>query len=171
MAILWNLAFLGLDSSETIAGLSVVTLGGALGGVAIVLVVVGYLLARKIGPAVFGTIGLVSIAAVLLVLSGRSGLMAAFEHGDIPVEMIVYTQTSPDVHNLARLLREQDAQEGIPIAAIDGTSGFHWPWYWYLRGRNDIEYTNYDTTGVTNPPNSPVALVHSHNKSTADSIL
>ena len=171
LAILWNLAFLGLDGSETIAGLFVVTLGGALGGVAIVLVVVGYLLARKIGPAVFGTIGLVSIAAVLLVLSGRSGLMAAFEHGDIPVEMIVYTQTSPDVHNLARLLREQDAQEGIPIAAIDGTSGFHWPWYWYLRGRKDIEYTNYDTTGVTNPPNSPVALVHSHNKSTADPIF
>ena len=169
LALLWNLAFLGLDGSQLIADIPVDTLGLSLAAVAIVLLVAGFLLAHKIGPAVFGTIGLVSIAAILLVLSGRAGLMAAFRHGDIPVEMIVYTQTSPDVHNLARLLREQDAQEGIPIAAIDGTSGFHWPWYWYLRGRNDIEYTNYDTTGVTNPPNSPVALVHSHNKSTADS--
>ncbi|MDE2716426.1 MAG: hypothetical protein OXI33_05345, partial [Chloroflexota bacterium] len=49
-----------------------------------------------------------------------------------------------------------------------GTSGFHWPWYWYLRGRQDIEYTNYGTTGVTNPPRSPIALVHSTNKGTAD---
>ena len=172
LALLWNLAFLGLDGSQLIADLPVDTLGLALSAVAIVLVIAGILLARKIGPAVFGTIGLVSIAAMLLVLSGRAGFMAAFRHGDIPVEMIVYTQTSPDVHNLARLLREQDASEGVHIASIDGTSGFHWPWYWYLRGRNDIEYMNYGTTGVTNPlnpPNSPVALVHSHNKSTADS--
>ena len=168
LALLWNLTFLGLDGSETVAGLQVDVLGMALAVVAIVLVAAGYFLARIIGPAVFATVGLVSIAAILLVLSGRAGLMAAFQHGDIPVEMIVYTQTSPDIHNLARLLREQDTQQDISIAAIDGTSGFHWPWYWYLRGREDIEYTNYGTTGVTNPPTSPVALVHSTNKSTAN---
>ena len=168
LALLWNLTFLGLDGSETVAGLQVDVLGMALAVVAIVLIVAGYFLARRIGPVVFATVGLVSIAAILLVLSGRAGLMAAFQHGDIPVEMIVYTQTSPDIHNLARQLREQDAQQDISIAAIDGTSGFHWPWYWYLRGREDIEYTNYGTTGVTNPPTSPVALVHSTNKSTAD---
>ena len=168
LALLWNLAFLGLDESETVAGLRVETFGLALAGVAVLLIAAGYFLARKIGPAVFGTIGLVSIAAILLVLSGRAGLMAAFRHGDIPVEMIVYTQTSPDIHDLARQLREQDASEGVHLAAIDGTSGFHWPWYWYLRGRGDVEYTNYGTSGVTNPPRSPVALVHSNNKGTAD---
>ena len=168
LALLWNLAFLGLDGSQTIADLPVNALGLGLAAVAIVLVAAGFLLARTIGPAVFSTIGLVSIAAILLVLSGRAGLMAAFRHGDIPVEMIVYTQTSPDIHNLARILQEQDSSQGVHIAAIDGTSGFHWPWYWYLRGRDDIQYTNYGTTAVTNPPNSPVALVHSNNKSTAD---
>ena len=50
LAILWNLAFLGLDGSETIAGLPVDTLGVALAVVAVVLVAVGFLLARKIGP-------------------------------------------------------------------------------------------------------------------------
>ena len=169
LALLWNLAFLGLDGSETIADLPVDTLALALAAVAIALVVAGFFLARKIGPSVFGTIGLVSMAAVLLVLSGRAGLMAAFPHGDIPVEMIVYTQTSPDIHNLAKRLREQDTSEGVDIAAIDGASGFHWPWYWYLRGREDIQYTDYGTIGVTNPPTSPVALVHSTNKATADS--
>ena len=168
LALLWNLAFLGLDSSETVASLQVDVLGMALALVVIALVAAGYFLARKIGPSVFATIGLVSIAAILLVLSGRAGLMAAFRHGDIPVEMIVYTQTSPDIHNLAKQLREQDASEGVPIAAIDGASGFHWPWYWYLRGREGIEYTNYGTTGMANPPRSPIALVHSTNKSTAD---
>ncbi|MYD52228.1 MAG: TIGR03663 family protein [Dehalococcoidia bacterium] len=168
LALLWNLTFLGLDGNETVAGLQVDVLGMALAVVAIVLIVAGYFLARRIGPAVFATIGLVSIAAILLVLSGRAGLIAAFQHGDIPVEMLVYTQTSPDIHNLARQLREQDAQQDTSIAAIDGTSGFHWPWYWYLRGREDIKYTNYGTTGGLNPSNSPIALVHSTNKSTAD---
>ena len=145
LALLWNLTFLGLDGSETVAGLQVEVFGMALAVVVIALVAAGYFLARKIGPSVFATIGLVSIAAILLVLSGRAGLMAAFRHGDIPVEMIVYTQTSPDIHNLAKQLRKQDASEGVPIAAIDGASGFHWPWYWYLRGREGIEYTNYGT--------------------------
>ena len=171
LGLLWNLAFVGLDGSETIAGLSVVVQGVALAVVAVLLVAAGYFLARKVGPAIFGTISLVSIAAILLVLSGRSGLMAAFSHGDIPIEMIVYTQTSPDVHKLAQRLREQDAQEGIPIAAIDGTNGFHWPWYWYLRGKEGIEYTNYGVMETTAPPNAPVALVHSNNKSTADPIF
>ncbi len=166
LAILWNLAFLGLDESETVGDLPVGTLGPALAAVAVALVAAGYFLARRIGPFVFGTIGLVSLAAVLLVLSGRAGMMAAFRHGDIPVEMIVYTQTSPDIHDLALMLRDQDTNEGVHIAAIDGTSGFHWPWYWYLRGREDVEYTNYDTLGVTNPPRSPIALVHSTNKGT-----
>ena len=171
LALLWNLAFLGLDGGDTVAGLPVDVLAMALALVVIVLVAAGYFLARKIGPSVFATIGLVSIAAILLVLSGRAGLMATFRHGDIPVEMIVYTQTSPDIHDLAERLREQDASEGIHIAAIDGTSGFHWPWYWYLRGREDIQYTNYGTTGVTSPPDSPVALVHSTNKKSADTTL
>ena len=171
LALLWQLAFLGLDGTETVVGLSVGGFGAILAAIVIALAVVGFFLARIVRPSVFGTIALISIAAVLLVLSGRAGIMASFRHGDIPVEMMVYTQTSPDIHNLARLLSEQDANEGAHIAAIDGTSGFHWPWYWYLRGRKDIEYTNYSTTGVTNPPRSPVALVHSTNKSTADPSL
>ena len=168
LALLWNLVFLGLDGSEELYGVPVTTLGIVLAAMVVALVALGYFLARRIRPAVFGTIALFSISAILLLLSARTGLMAAFSHGDIPIEMIVYTQTSPDIHNLARVLREQDESEGVPIAAIDGTSGFHWPWYWYLRGREGIEYTTYGITGEPTPPNSPIALVHSKNKSAAD---
>ena len=167
LALLWNLMFLGLDGQGTVAGLPVGALGVGLAVVVIALAALGYFLARKIGPFVFGTIALISIAAILLALSGRAGLMAAFRHGDIPVEMIVYTQTSPDIHNLAQRLREQDAQAGNSIVAIDGTSGFHWPWYWYLRGKEGIEYTTYGAA-ATASGSAPVALVHSSNKSTTD---
>ena len=167
LALLWNLMFLGLDGQGTVAGLPVGALGVGLAVVVIALAALGYFLARRIGPAVFGTIALVSIAAILLALSGRAGLMAAFQHGDIPVEMIVYTQTSPDIHNLAQRLRKQDAQAGNSIVAIDGTSGFHWPWYWYLRGKEGIEYTTYGAA-ATASGSAPVALVHSSNKSATD---
>ena len=169
LALLWNLAFLGLDGSDELYGISVTYLGILLAAMIVAFVAIGYFVARKIRPAVFGSIALVSITAVLLVLSARTGLMASFSHGDIPIEMIVYTQTSPDIHHLARLLREQDESAEGPIAAIDGTSGFHWPWYWYLRGKGAIEYTTYGIAGDPTPPSSPIALVHSKNKSAADS--
>lgn len=168
LALLWNLAFFGLDGRETIAGFPNVVLGAALIVVVLALSAAGYFLTRRIGPLAFGTIALVSIAGVLFVLSGRAGLMASFPHGDIPIEMMVYTQTSPDIHRLARKLREQEAREGLQIVAIDGTSGFHWPWYWYLRNREGIGYTTYGSTGKPTPPNAPVALVHSNNKSATD---
>lgn len=169
LALLWNLVFLGLDGSEELYGIPVSILGIVLAAMIAALIAIGYFLARRIRPVIFGTIALFSISAILLVLSGRTGLMAAFSHGDIPIEMIVYTQTSPDIHNLARVLREQDENAAVPIAAIDGTSGFHWPWYWYLRGKGAIEYTTYGIAGDPTPPRSPIALVHSKNKSAADS--
>lgn len=172
LVVLWNLAFVGLDGGGTVAGLPVPATAAALGALAIGLVAGGYLLARRIGPRVFGALALLSVAAALLVLSARAGVTAAFAHGDVPVEMIVYTQTSPDIHRLARHLREQDLREGEQRAVIDdGTSGFHWPWQWYLRGVDGIGYTSYSATGVVTMPNAPVALVHSNNKNAADSTL
>jgi|GEM_PF-280261 predicted membrane-bound mannosyltransferase len=164
LVLLWNLAFVGLDGFETID----VLLAVALGVVVIALAATGYLLARRIGRQGFATLGLVSGAAVLLILSGRASITASFENGDVPIEMIVYTQTSPDIHRLARQLRDQDVPEGAQIVAIDGTSGFHWPWYWYLRGKEGIGYTTYGSTGSQTLPNAPIALVHSNNKNAAD---
>ncbi len=164
LVLLWNLAFVGLDGIETLDILMAV----ALGVVVVALGITGYLLAQRIGRNGFATLGLVAGAAVLLVLSARASITASFENGDVPIEMIVYTQTSPDIHQLALQLRDQDQSEGAQIVAIDGTSGFHWPWYWYLRGKEGIGFTTYGSTGSPTVPNAPIALVHSNNKDAAD---
>ena len=169
LIVLWNLAFIGLDGETTVIGLPIAAGLATLGTAAVGLAVGGYLLARRIGPPVLGALALLSVAAMLLVMSGRAGVTAAFTHGDVPVEMIVYTQTSPDIHRLAGRLREQDLQAGVQRAAIDGTSGFHWPWYWYLRGLDGIGYTSYGA--AVTMPNAPIALVHSNNRGTADPVL
>jgi hypothetical protein len=86
------------------------------------------------------------------------------------VEILVYTQTSPDIARLARELRQSDEGPGLPIT-LDGSSGFHWPWWWYLRGYTSVGYANYDETPLQDPPDSSVLLVHERNRSAAETVL
>ena len=107
-------------------------------------------------------------------MSVRAGWYASYRNADTPVEMIVYTQTSPDIVGLVRHVEEAgDAAEGrkaVPIT-IDQTSGFAWPWHWYFRDYSSVGYISYDGGVQVNEPNSSVVLVHSSNKGTADPVL
>jgi hypothetical protein len=104
----------------------------------------------------------VPLALVLLVLTVRTGFRASFENGDVPVEMLVYTQTSPDITRLVDEIKRGADDTGqytdLPIT-IDGTSGFAWPWAWYLR--------DYDHVYYALEPNTQVMVIHSDNLSQA----
>ena len=145
----------------------------AAAAVVIALAVAGYWLARTLGRRRFTVYAALPVAAVLLVLSLRAGWMASYENGDTPVEMIVYTQTSPDIARLARQVEPRSASNepiGVPVT-IDGTSGFHWPWLWYLRHHGRVGYATYNGGAPVVPPDSQVVLVHSQNKTELDPVL
>ncbi len=76
-------------------------------------------------------------------LSVRAAVVAAFEHGDIPVEMLVYTQTTPELHAIQRQIEEYARRSGLgknlPIT-VDSTEAFTWPWAWYLRDYTNVSY-------------------------------
>lgn len=76
-------------------------------------------------------------------LSVRTAVVAAFEHGDIPVEMLVYTQTTPELHAIQRRIEEYARRSGLgrnlPIT-VDSTEAFTWPWAWYLRDYTNVSY-------------------------------
>ena len=76
-------------------------------------------------------------------LSVRTAVVAAFEHGDIPVEMLVYTQTTPELHAIQRRIEEYARRFGLgrnlPIT-VDSTEAFTWPWAWYLRDYTNVSY-------------------------------
>jgi uncharacterized protein (TIGR03663 family) len=78
-----------------------------------------------LASAVFGGLAMFSV---------RTGIVAAFEHGDVPREMIVYTQTSPDVpdimERIERVARTSGKGHDLPVV-VDTT--YTWPWAWYLR--------------------------------------
>ncbi len=86
-------------------------------------------------------------------LSVRTAMVAAFEHGDTPVEALVYTQTTPELKDInrqiARYARESGLGLDLPIT-VDATEAFTWPWAWYLRDYKRVSYPDL-TTYQNNP--------------------
>jgi predicted membrane-bound mannosyltransferase len=80
---------------------------------------------------------------ILLVTTSQSATRASFTNGDIPLEMLVYTQTSPSiaatVDEIERLAVATGQGGALPIT-IDTMDGFGWPFYWYLRDFSAVEY-------------------------------
>ncbi|MDP2727258.1 MAG: hypothetical protein Q8P59_06910, partial [Dehalococcoidia bacterium] len=102
--------------------------------------------------------------AVLLLLTVRTSLRASFQNGDVPVEMLVYTQSSPDIpviyKEIERLSIWKTGGKDLNIV-VDGTSGFAWPWAWYLRDYKNVGYPSLNAP--TAPPTADVVIVHSSN--------
>ena len=170
LVLSWNLAFAGMDGVETADILLIL----ALVVVLLALAASGFFVARRVGYRNFAAFATIPLAVVLLVLSVRAGWFASYRNGDNAVEMIVYTQTTPELARLARHLQQMsDApdDQAKQLITIDGTSGFHWPWYWYMRGRDGIGYTSYDSAGLAVAPNSLAVLVHSTNLPSVEPLL
>ncbi|MCL5026839.1 MAG: TIGR03663 family protein [Chloroflexi bacterium] len=128
----------------------------ALFGLWVGLLVAAYLLIRRLGW--LRSWQMVGMAALTLMLAFtfHSSLTVNFRNGDIPVEMLVYTQSSPDVGKVMREIERVAFRTGtgkeIKVAYDDKVS---WPFEWYLR---DYTAKNYYGNGL--PANdAPVVLV------------
>jgi uncharacterized protein (TIGR03663 family) len=117
--------------------------------------------------------------SVLLALYGlRSMMLANYRHGDVPIDMLVYTQSSPDVpivaQRIQRLSRDETAFDaGRTATDVTGGRGLQigidqlveWPFDWYLRDMRSITYyatndpNNYHWDQPVTGPLPPVMLV------------
>ena len=172
MVAIYMLALAGTGddgSALTVAISAVVAIVALIGG--------GVYLALRIGLRQAATLAAVPAVLVLLLLTARASVTAAYRHGDVPVEMLVYTQTSPDIRLLAEEFRRADGYEGADSGlslAVDDTSGFTWPWAWYLRdsSRYHANFRGIDAASVESaPPSAEVVLVHSNNHEAVDPSL
>ena len=164
--VLWRMALFGEGGTSNAAWLLIVLIASA--GV---LIYTGFYLRSRVSPRPFAAMAVVGVVAVLLVVSVRTGARAAYQNGDIPVEMIVYTQTSPDIPEIARLISNSSSGPDKPKVTIDSTSGFQWPWAWYLRDIAQAGYPNYDNNVPEAPPDAQVLVVHSRNDDDAAPVL
>jgi predicted membrane-bound mannosyltransferase len=92
--------------------------------------------------------GLTILALVLLALlapfSAYTAVRASFANGDVPVELLVYTQTTPDVLLVMRMLDKLARQSGAGVGGLTVAydAGLSTPFEWYLR--DDASRTTFD---------------------------
>ncbi len=113
---------------------------------------------------------LIPLVVALLALSIQAGWRVTYTNGDVPVEMMVYTQTSPDIARLSRQLSAVEDPTTLPVT-VDSTSGFTWPWAWYLRGNTRVGWPSYETSPPQSTPDASVLLVHDKNIAQAEPLL
>ena len=168
--ILWRLALFGVGDD---ADSGLLLLVGLL-TIMFLLVAGGVFMAIRVGRGNFVAFATIPVFLLLMALSIRTGLTASFRNGDTPLEMLVYTQTSPDVTQLMRDIAKAGADSGEEQAlsiTIDQTSGFTWPWAWYLRDYTRVNYPSYSGSTLEQAPDSPVVVVHSNNQAKVDDTL
>ena len=167
--LLWQLAFFESRGGAFDVLAPVALASGSLG-----LGAAAFFLSRRVGVSTLAAVAVVPVAAGLLILTVRTGAVAAYQNGDVPVEMIVYTQTSPDVTRLRDTLSAAGVatgqEGGLPIT-IDQTNGFTWPWAWYLRDQTGVSYPSYSNTPLESAPDTPVLVLHSNNQVDAEEVL
>jgi hypothetical protein len=112
---------------------------------------------------------LLSLVLLLAGLQIHVAWRLIYQEGDVPKDMIVYTQTSPDVSRMMReldvLSNELTGGTGLEIW-YDDNRGVSWPLQWYLR-----DYPNRNMFGgslsVAPPSSVPVVIVGSSNNAGA----
>lgn len=116
-----------------------------------------------------------ALAALVLTLALAQVHVAwrmVYQEGDIPKDMLVYTQTSPDMH---RMVAELTALSAITTGGrgleiwYDDRNGTSWPMQWYLR---DFPNRHLYGGAIAGPPDdAPIVLAARDNRSAVEPYL
>ncbi len=86
--------------------------------------------------------------------------IATKDHGEVPNELLVYTQTSGDIpilrDQIDKAAKESGTGRNLPIV-VDSVDGYTWPWAWYLRDYKSVSYTSISDNYT--PPAGAVLLI------------
>ena len=117
--------------------------------------------AASLGSPADRQIAILTVLAGLMVFSVRTAFEAAYQNGDVPVEMVVYTQTTRDVGKVMRTIEATTFRTGASKETfkIAYDSGVSWPFEWYLR---DYKGRNFYGSGVP-ATDAPIVLVSFEN--------
>ncbi len=114
--------------------------------------------------------GLVGGAAALVVgalffLTVRTSVIASYRSSDTPWDLLVYTQSSPQIPEIMHRIEAYAAQTGegtdVPIL-VDSADGFSWPWAWYLRDYENTSFVNLNRSSDIQP--GAILLVANENQ-------
>lgn len=104
--------------------------------------------ARPFGRQAVGTVVVVAVIGALSLFSMRTMLMAVFERGDDPKDLLIYTQSAPQITEVADQIDALAAATGKGFdlrIAVDSADSFSWPWAWYLRDYKGASYLDFSS--------------------------
>ncbi len=108
----------------------------------------------------------VASVVVMFAFTVRAASIAVYQHGDIAKDMLVYTQTTQDLHQTAKeidLARELAWNKSEFSLAIDTRDGFAWPWSWYLRDYEGVGWVSLKDEGASINDTRTVAVINAKN--------
>ena len=166
LAMVWGLAQ-ALPSEAS----SSTTETAAVGLIIVMLLAISIYLWFKTGGSKGRALIGLSLALAMAAVAVPSSFRAAFANADIPVEMLVYTQTAPDipdiVNNIERLGEETGKGRDVTVR-VDSTDGYSWPWAWYLRDYRNVSYPCWSNDAgcqsLTQSPEADVVLLAARNQ-------
>ena len=160
--MLWKIVFhdLGEGSRQFAAAWAILAVLG--------LLLLGLqVLGSRIGRSqALGIVGLLTVV-IMFGFTFRAGWIASFENGDIPVEMLVYTQTAPDIHNLAKDIEKTAILSGDRYEiklAIDIRDAYSWPWQWYLRRYTEVSFSDHTSDDIEVADDRLIAVINANNR-------
>ncbi|MEZ4506433.1 MAG: TIGR03663 family protein [Thermomicrobiales bacterium] len=118
--------------------------------------IVGWVVWRGIQRTALAVVAAVVIGLSLLQV--HAGWHLSMHDGDVPQDMLIYTQTSPDVtrvmDEIGALSEELTGGKGLEIWYDSEVS---WPFQWYLRNYDNARFIGASLT--QDPGNAPVLLL------------
>lgn len=108
----------------------------------------------------------IGLVVLMFAFTVRASLVAAYKHGDIAKEMLIYTQTTQDLHQTAKEIdtaRDLAWDKSEFSIAIDTRDGFAWPWSWYLRNYEGVGYISLEPEGSEVGESRTIAVINARN--------
>ncbi len=165
--LLWRLIFIDVEGNfQSFFGLFLLlaTLG--------MLLVGQQHLGSRIGhTAAWGSTTIV-IALMMFGFTFRAGWIASFVHQDVPQEILVYTQTSQDIRQVANEIEVAGALtgEGRTISlSIDTADSYAWPWHWYLRNNTGALFQDLSRDDASAAQGVEIAVINERNNGKVES--
>ncbi len=129
----------------------------------VLLVALGLGYGVKAGWGRAGRVALLGLTAAMLLFHVHAGWALAFQTGDVPKDMLIYVQTSPDVTRVMGELDEfSELKTGGKTLSIMYDDNTSWPFQWYLRNYTNKQYfgcTAGASCSLTDAPPDDVAVV------------
>ena len=118
----------------------------------LLVLVAGFMLLGRAAPG--RALAALAVLSLLCVYEVRSAVQLSYYNPDMPTEMAVYVQTSPDVvrHLLTRLTRLSVQLTGEKDMGVMYDSLASWPWEWYFRDFKNSRFKGDPGPATLRPP-------------------